>query len=242
MTLTANANAGDVCDALAIAARRLAPRISDGATLLVVAPGIEDHARHVAVEFVHPATMGAMAVPAISVEGSWDVAIDSLRHLARPGDVVVSLGSANALPVAELSVRCVAWGADHIHIGWHDPNAPSTLDPRTFLIRVGNDSSAEHALTRSYHLLWELTFICLQNKRLTKRPTEHTTPFPSCSVCADDATTAEVIEPLPDNAARVRTACGPLVVDVSLVDDVRTNDLVLVHAGVALRRLDPAGL
>ncbi len=228
----------DACDALAVAARHLARRIAEGSTLWTVAPGLEDHARHLAVEYVHPASVGAMAVPAIAVNGGWEGAIQMLRDRAQPGDVIVSMGSTISAPITDLSLRAVAWGTDHIHIGWQDETSTVPLNPRTFLVRLGTDSSAERFLTRSYHLLWELSFICLQNNRLTKRATENTSALSSCSVCADEATTSEVVEVLANNMARVRTACGPEVVDVSLIDDVQANHLVLVHAGIALRRLD----
>ena len=242
----------DACDALAIAAREIARRVAQGSTLWTVAPGFEDHARHLAVEYVHPASVGAMAVPAIAVVGEWDIAIRVLREQAQPGDVIISMGSTGSAPVIDLSFRSAAWGTDHVHIGWQDATSAVSPDPRTFIVTLGPDSSAERLLTRAYHLLWELTFICLQNNRLTtgasttvSTPTWETRPpagstSANCRVCADEATTTEVVEVLADYMARVRTACGPEVVDVSLIDDVRANDLILVHAGIALRRWDPA--
>ncbi len=237
-------NQVDACDALAIAAREIARRVAHGSTLWTVAPGLEDHARHLAVEYVHPASVGAKAVPAIAVIGGWGVAIRALREQAQPGDVIISMGSTGSGPMTDLSFRSVAWGTDHVHIGWPDSTSTASPDPRTYIVTIGPDSSAERLLTRAYHLLWELTFICLQNNRMTKRASDTTSAATStaanCSVCADEATTAEVIEVNADHMARVRTACGPEVVDVSLIDDVQANDLILVHAGIALRRWDLA--
>ncbi len=234
----------DACDALAIGARVIACRAAQGSTLWTVAPGLEDHARHLAVEYVHPASVGAMAVPAVAVIAEWDVAVRTLREQAQPGDVIVSMGSTGSMPIADLSLRSAAWGTTHVHIGWPDPTSTVSPDPRTFIVTLGPDSSAERFLTRAYHLLWELTFICLQNNRMTTGASDTTSvptsPSASCSVCADDATTTEVIEVLADQLARVRTACGPEVVDISLIADVQANDLILVHAGIALRRWDLA--
>ena len=234
----------DACDALAIAAREIARHVAQGSTLWTVAPGLEDHARHLAVEYVHPASVGAMAVPAIAVVDDWDVAIRTLRKQAQPGDVIISMGTTGSTPIADLSLRSVAWGTDHVHIGWPDATSTVPPDPRTFIVTLGPDSSAEKLLTRAYHLLWELTFVCLQNNRITKGVVDTasvpTSTPASCSVCSDEAITTEVVEVLADHMARVRTACGPDVVDVSLIDDVRTNDLILVHAGTALRRWDVA--
>lgn len=228
----------DVCDAVAVVARRLAQCIMQGSTLWAVAPGLEDHAQHLAVEFVHPASVGAMAVPAIAVAGEWETVISTLRERTRSGDVVISMGPTGSATLAALSLRTAAWGTDHVHIGWRATTANAPLDPRTFVVTLGTDDSAERLLTRTYHLLWELTFICLQNNRLTKRTIPPTANAPSCAVCADEATTTEIVEVFADNRASVRTACGTEVVDTSLIDTVHPNDLLLVHAGIALRRLE----
>lgn len=52
---------------LAESALRLARLFSAGQRLVVTAPGRQDHARHVAVEFVHPAITGARSLPAVAV-------------------------------------------------------------------------------------------------------------------------------------------------------------------------------
>ena len=231
----------DPCDSLAVAARHLSSRITDGSTLWAVAPGLDDHARHLAVEFVHPASVGAMAVPAIAVCGNPEQVIERLREQIRTGDIIVSMGSIDSALIAELSIRAVAWGADHIHLGWAQNPGAGFLDPRSFCVQLGLDRSAERFLTRSYHLLWELTFICLQNRKLTTPASEDVLATASCSVCADEATTMEISELLTNGTARVRTACGPEVVDVSLIGEVQVYDLLLVHAGVAIRRLPAFG-
>ena len=51
---------------LAVAALGLARVFSDGGRLVVAAPGRPDHAQHVAVEFIHPAVVGARSLPAIA--------------------------------------------------------------------------------------------------------------------------------------------------------------------------------
>ena len=52
---------------LARAALALARRFAAGATMWCLAPAWPEHARHVAVEFVHPVIMGKRALPAVSV-------------------------------------------------------------------------------------------------------------------------------------------------------------------------------
>ncbi len=234
----------DPCEAIAAVAQHLASRITAGAALWVTAPGLEDHARHFAVEFVHPASVGAAAVPATAVTGTADDIFLSLRRHARPNDVVVSLGSEESGFAHELSVRSLAWGVDHVHIGWSCDQAASQLNPSTFRIWLGSSDDAEHLVTRTYHLLWELTFICMQmNRRVHERP--GSAPLPaadertggSCPVCSDEAMVCEVQAPTVDHLATVRNACGTQVIDVSLLDNVRTYDLVLAHAGTAIRHL-----
>ena len=63
-----------------------------------------------------------------------------------------------------------------------------------------------------------------------------------CVTCSDEGRLAEVIlEPAdPLGRALVRTAKGEEWVDVSVLGDVVPNDLVLVHAGTAITRLDDA--
>ena len=64
---------------LAAAALSLARRFADGATMWCVAPAWPSHARHVAVEFVHPVIVGTRALPAVSLERG-----DGGRAGARP--------------------------------------------------------------------------------------------------------------------------------------------------------------
>ncbi|MDR2380323.1 MAG: HypC/HybG/HupF family hydrogenase formation chaperone [Bifidobacteriaceae bacterium] len=64
---------------------------------------------------------------------------------------------------------------------------------------------------------------------------------PACITCSDQATTAEIIDP-PNQAwgdALVKTESGTEWIDVSLVGEVAPGDLVLVHAGTAIGRIDP---
>ena len=226
---------------LAGAAAMIAERVVAGARIWVLAPGLEDHARHLAVEFVHPASVGARAVPATALAGSTVIA--DLRRHCRAGDVVISLGSAENAFAAELSVRALAWGASHVHIGWSSSVSVVGLDPRTMFVRVGDVASAERFLTRAYHLLWELTFLSAQGKSVAAGSSE-TGPeatTTSCAVCSDEAVVGEVEQVLAADVARVRTGCGPVTVDVSLVDPLCTYDLVLIHAGTAIRRLPVGG-
>ncbi|MFZ0833700.1 MAG: HypC/HybG/HupF family hydrogenase formation chaperone, partial [Mycobacterium sp.] len=61
-----------------------------------------------------------------------------------------------------------------------------------------------------------------------------------CVTCSDEGRLAEVVlEPAGSmQAALVRTAAGEEWVDVTMVGDVAPNDLVLVHAGAAITRIE----
>ena len=218
-----------IASSLASAARMLAGRIAEGGTLWCAAPGMADHARHLAVEFVHPASVGAKSVPAVAlVTAPGDPLVDAVRSSARPGDVLVTMGDGDSAVVDELRLRTQAWGVAHLHLGWSDATRPNA--GAGWEVTVGVDLRAERFLTRTYHLLWELTFLCLRHVRSGSEPSP-------CAVCADEATIAEVESALDSQRVSARTACGPVILDVSLIEPTRRHDLLIVHAGTALRLL-----
>ncbi|RAY15686.1 hydrogenase assembly protein HupF [Actinomadura craniellae] len=62
-------------------------------------------------------------------------------------------------------------------------------------------------------------------------------PEGSCFTCSDAAVPARVVDLLGDGLARADTGAGPAEISVALVD-VRPGDLVLVHAGEAIARIE----
>jgi hypothetical protein len=89
-----------------------------------------------------------------------------------------------------------------------------------------------------YHLLWELTHVCFEHPGLVaEQPAECTDEV--CVTCSDEGRLAEVLEPPGDplGQALVRTATGEECIDVTLVAPVERDDLVLIHAGMALTRV-----
>lgn len=225
----------DAASSLSGAAIELASAIRAGATLWCVAPGLDDHAQHLAVEFVHPSSVGARAVAAVAIPTGMEAEmIQQLRVNAHAGDVIVSMGDADTAFVDALGLRARAWGAVHLHIGW---SARTVSRPDTRFVVVGSDARSERFITRAYHMLWELTFVCLGRPAPQPSASDHDL----CAVCADEAHIGEIIG-VDGERATVRTACGVVWVDVSLVPPVRVHDLVLVHAGTALRALDIDGV
>ncbi len=126
---------------LANSAIALARTFTGGGRLVVTAPGRQDHARHVAVEFVHPAITGARALPATAVD------LDDLATTVGENDAVLIIED----PLAN----------DH-HKRVNPPPAALTL-------RVGGSEAPLIGadLVRWYHLLWELVQVGLEHPGLT---------------------------------------------------------------------------
>jgi hypothetical protein len=90
-----------------------------------------------------------------------------------------------------------------------------------------------------YHLLWELTHVCFEHAGLLK-PAAADCADDVCVTCSDEGRLAEIVLAPTDAtaAALVRTARGEEWADVTLLGEVAPNDLVLVHAGAAISRLE----
>lgn len=223
---------------LSSAALSLARRFQHGATLWVVSPQWEPHAHHVAVEFVHPVIMGKRALPSVSLVEPDPVA--QCRVATRPGDVILAVASAAQPQVRDIMRRAPAWGADTIWIGSGPrPEAGAA----THILWVDSDDPMVPATGRfvlMYHLLWELTHVCFEHPGLLDVATAGGADD-VCVTCSDEGRLAEVVlvqhDPL--DGVLVRTATGEERVDTTLVADVAEGDLLLVHGGAAITRMDP---
>lgn len=203
-----------------------------------IAPERPPHARHVAVEFVHPVIVGKRALPAVAVDAAGLAA--ALRASVRAGDVLLAVGQATEAQVIDLMQRGRAWGLTTIWLGAGPRPRPGTAD---HVLWVDDDDpfvSFSGRLVLLYHLLWELTHVCFEHPGLL-----HSQPAACvddvCITCSDEGRVGEVIGVNADQVAIVRTADGNEGVDVSLVAPVSPGDLVLVHAGTALTRLTDGG-
>lgn len=219
---------------LANAALALARRFAAGATMWCVAPQWPAHGRHVAVEFVHPVIVGKRALPALHVEGVDRVG--TLRLLARPGDVLLAISSADDARTEDLLARAEAWGLTRILLGAGPRPASAPADHMIWLEGVDPAlavRSGDSVLL--YHLLWELTHVVFEHPGLLA-------PEPACTAevcitCSDQGCVAEVRDI--GEGALVEVVAGGRIetIDATLVDPVVPGDLVLVHAGVALTKL-----
>jgi hypothetical protein len=222
----------DLTADLAATAFTLAKRFGAGATMWSIAPGWEPHAMHIAVEFIHPVIVGKRALPAVAITGP-DV-VDVVRVSVRPGDIVVAVSNAGDPQVRSVMRRGPAWGATTVWIGSGERPKPGMADHVLWLDDPDPRVPATGGFVLFYHLLWELTHVCFEHPGLLKPECADDV----CVTCSDEGRLGEVLAPSADGLARVRTAKGTESVATTLVEPVGIGDLVLVHAGMAISRLD----
>ncbi|MCU1457029.1 MAG: hypothetical protein JWL73_1121 [Actinomycetia bacterium] len=235
--------AGDLADAVAAASLTLARAFAAGATLWCVAPEWPAHAEHVAVEFVHPVIVGTRAFPAIPVGAADPVA--GVRVLARPGDVVIVIGTTRATGIRPLLRRAGAWGLTSIWLGTGPRPEAAWADHLIWL--QGPDAHGPGPgvpgeavdFVLAYHLLWELTQVVFEHPGLLTAPVDEPAGE-VCITCSDEGRLAEVEAVTDDAHADVLAGGRRESIDVRLVDPVEPGDLVLVHAGVAIAVVDGA--
>lgn len=220
-------------DDLARAALALARRFAAGATLWCLAPAWPEHARHIAVEFVHPVIMGKRALPAVTVDDPDPVV--ALRTRARAGDVVVLVSTAEVASAASVARRAPAWGITTVWIGAGDRPPAGAADHVVWIDGAADETARDGRLVLLYHVLWELTHVCFEHPGLLSP--DEVCEGPTCITCSDEARLAEVVA-VEDSAAAVRTGTGPETVDTTVVGPVQPGDLLLVHAGAAISVVD----
>nr|WP_061006954.1 hydrogenase assembly protein HupF [Mycolicibacterium mucogenicum] len=223
---------------LSAASFGLAQRFSAGATMWCIAPGVPAHARHIAVEFVHPVIVGKRALPAVALSGT-DL-VGQVRVSARPGDVVIAVADAADPEVAAVMRRAGAWGVSTIWIGNGARPEAGAADHVLWFDSGDATLAATGEFVLMYHLLWELTHVCFEHPGLLAAPAECTDDV--CITCSDEGRPAEVVTAAPDGTTVVRTATGIETVVSMLTDEPHPGDLVLIHAGIMIAKLteDPS--
>jgi hypothetical protein len=224
-------------DSEAFAALALARRFANGATLWCIAPEWPEHARHVAVEFVHPVLVGKRALPAVSINSADPVV--ALRSLVRSGDVVLAVSGSSAATTATVMRHAEAWGAMTIWLGVGPRPAERAAD---HVVWVDDDPSEADSpalydgrLVLLYHVLWELTHVCFEHPGLLTANREMDCADDDvCITCSDEGRLGEVIVTDGAGLARVRTARGVETINTTMVTAVLPGDLVLIHAGAAI--------
>ena len=223
---------GELAADLAATAFTLAKRFAAGATMWSIAPSWEPHALHIAVEFVHPVIMGKRALPAVALTGP--NLIDLARVSVRPGDIVIGVGGADDAQVLSVMRRSPAWGATTMWIGSGERPAAGAADHVLWLDDPDPRVPATGGFVLFYHLLWELTHVCFEHSGLLKPDCAEEV----CVTCSDEGRIGEVVAPSADGMAAVRTARGVESVATALIDPVVAGELVLVHAGTAISRIE----
>ncbi len=217
---------------LAASAFTLAKRFAAGATMWSIAPSSEPHAMHIAVEFVHPVIMGKRALPAVALTGP--NLVDLVRVSVQPGDIVIGVGAAADLDLRSVMRRSPAWGATTIWIGSGERPTAGGADHVLWLDDPDPRIPATGGFVLFYHLLWELTHVCFEHSGLLNPESSEQV----CVTCSDEGRIGEVVSPSADGTAAVRTARGVEKVVTALIDPVAAGELVLVHAGTAIIRLE----
>jgi hypothetical protein len=223
---------------IAACAFTLARRFAAGATMWSIAPSWEPHAQHIAVEFVHPVIVGKRALPAVALTGP-DL-VDQVRISVQPGDIVVAVSGADPdldAQVCSVLRRSPAWGATTIWIGSGERPKAGLAEHVLWLDDPDPRVPATGGFVLFYHLLWELTHVCFEHPGLLRDPqcTDEV-----CVTCSDEGRLGEVVAASTDGLAPVRTAHGVQSVATTLVEPVAAGDLVLVHAGTAICRVEDA--
>jgi hypothetical protein len=227
----------ELAEDLAATAFTLAKRFAAGATMWSIAPSWEPHALHIAVEFVHPVIMGKRALPAVALTGP-DL-VDLARVSVRPGDIVVAVSGADDAQVRSVMRRCPAWGATTIWIGSGERPAAGMAHHVLWLDDPDPRVPATGGFVLFYHLLWELTHVCFEHSGLLKDDSSCSDEDEEvCVTCSDEGRLGEVVSASENGQAAVRTARGIEEVITTLVDPVAAGELVLVHAGMAISRVD----
>jgi hypothetical protein len=230
--------AHELAEDLAATAFTLAKRFAAGATMWSIAPSWEPHALHIAVEFVHPVIMGKRALPAVALTGP--NLVDLVRISVRPGDIVIAVAGADNAEVRSVMRRSPAWGATTIWIGSGErPTGGPKASPADHVLWIDDPDPrvpATGGFVLFYHLLWELTHVCFEHSGLLKPDPECTDQV--CITCSDEGRLGEVVTASADGVAAVRTARGVENVVTTLIDPVAAGELVLVHAGTAISRVD----
>jgi hydrogenase maturation factor len=216
---------------LAAASLALARRLHGGGTLWCASPSWPHHAEHVAVEFVHPVIVGKPALSAVALP-SHDL-VATARANVRSGDVVLIVGRARDPLTRDLARRAAVWGATTLWVG---AGARPEAGAADHVLWLPEDERAEHdgRFILLYHLLWELAHVCLEHGAALQPVPDWDGPV--CITCSDEGRLVEVLR-TSGATAIVRTPDGEEEVDLSLVGSAEADDLLVVHAGMAITRL-----
>ncbi len=229
------ASLGPPAEDLAAAALAAARRVAAGGRVWCAVPSSPWQAEELAERFSDPEPGEGRSLAALPVPG--EDLLAGLRVLARSGDVLVLVAGRDGPATNDLRQRSAAWGVLTIWIGDGSRPDPGAAD---YVLWVGDEAAAT---TGEQPAATAARLLALVRERLEQAPPELVSPAPAecgeevCITCSDEGRVGEVVAIGPDGLARVRTPAGVETVDMSLVSDPRPGDLVLIHAGTAVRIL-----
>ncbi len=214
-----------VCCDMARAFRR-------GGTLIAFGTGpAATDAAHVAVEFMHPVIVGKRALPALALSNDPSDA-SRLASLARPGDIALGISHSHADAVIDGFLNKAAKGGLlTIALGAAPPPGGRKYREQgvdhALIVPSTDPFVAQEIQETVYHVLWELVHVFFEHPGLLDD---------ACITCGDVAVLAPVVA-LADRRATIEKDGAREEIAVDLVDEVSIGDLLLCHAGVALRKL-----
>jgi D-sedoheptulose 7-phosphate isomerase len=162
-------------NAIALASRAVAERFRAGGRLLAFGGGgAAPDAQHVAVEFLHPVTVGKPALPALALNN--DVAMlasgappdggfaESLRVIGTSGDVALGLSLEGRCTSVVRGLECARQlGMLTLALTGGAPDAPvARAADQAIVVRAADPLAAREALVTAYHVLWELVHVFLE--------------------------------------------------------------------------------
>jgi HupF/HypC family len=182
--------------------------------------------------------VGKRALPAVAITGP--NVVDVVRVSVRPGDIVIAVSGADDPEVRSVMHRSRAWGVTTVWIGSGERPKAGMADHVLWLDDPDPRVPATGGFVLFYHLLWELTHVCFEHPGLLKAGLKEGDECTDevCVTCSDEGRLGEVLTATADGMATVRTANGVEAVVTTLVDPITAGELVLVHAGTAISKVE----
>jgi len=171
---------------------------------------------------------------AVVVEGGH--LLDSLRAQVSAGDVLVVYARSDDPAVTGLRQRSAAWGLLTVWVAPGDRPAAGAAD-YILCLEEKMGSSYESSLAALSQALGLGLVEHLEHPELLEIEKAECNEE-VCITCSDEGRLGEVVALYEDGQVQIRTPAGLETVDTSLIDDARPGDLVLVHAGAVLSRVD----
>jgi D-sedoheptulose 7-phosphate isomerase len=241
-------------DRLALCCRDLAGAFQAGHRLFVFGEGAQrTDALHVAVEFVHPVIVGKRALPALAVQ---DAPAAELRVVAEPGDVALGIAAGRDSPAVREALG-VARGRGMVTVALVGRDTSGWMADHVFAVDSRDLAVVQEVHEIAYHVLWELAHVFLDNPATLRMKAVPPSPDRDgsenapvcephrltghCITCSDEGDEGVVVSIAGLGTALVAWGGEEREVAIDLIEGVRVGDRVLVHAGVAIARLEDGG-